>query len=107
MTWQRNNRISAAALCVVLVALASTTNRALGASAPTAPAGSIGVRLVDTGSAPSADPRARLYIVDHLAPGATVQRQIEVSNGTDATAHVLLYSAAATISGGSFLGSAG
>jgi hypothetical protein len=91
----------------VLVALSSATNGAFGATASTAPPGSIGVRLVDGSATPSSDPRARLYIVDHLAPGAVVQRQIEVSNSTTATAHVLLYSAAATIADGSFLGSAG
>ncbi len=107
MSWTRNGRASAVALCVVLVALSSATNRAFGATASTAPAGSIGVRLVDASSTGSSDPRGRLYIVDHLAPGAVVQRQIEVSNSTSAAARVLLYSAAATIADGSFLGSAG
>src|SRR5689334_5399628 len=107
MSWKRTGRASAVALCVVLVGLTSASNAALGATASKAPAGSIGVRLIDGRSTQSADPRARLYIVDHLVPGAAVQRQIEVSNSTTARAHVLLYSAAATISDGSFLGSAG
>ncbi len=105
----RNNagRVSAVALCVVLVALTAATNRAFGAAVSAAPVGSIGVRLVDSGSALAADPRARLYIVDHVAPGAVAHRQIEVSNSTAATAHVLLYSAAASIADGSFLGADG
>ena len=53
------------------------------------------------------DPRARLYIVDHLAPGTTIERRIEVLNTSDSTQRVVLYSAAATIEKGSFLGSKG
>ena len=29
------------------------------------------------------DPRARIYIVDHLAPGTVIHRRVEVSNTTD------------------------
>ncbi len=105
MACNRNGRASAVVFCILLVALLSATNRTLAAPASTAPAGSIGVRLVDGGATHSSDPRAHLYIVDHVAPGARVQREIEVSNSTTAAAHVLLYSAAATISDGSFLGS--
>ena len=70
-------------------------------------AGSIGLRLVDVPVAARDDPRARVYIVDHLAPGAVIHRRIEVSNTTPAAMHVVLYPAAATIANGSFLGSAG
>src|SRR5205085_7846534 len=107
MSWNRTGRASAVALCLVLVALRGATNMAFGATASTAPAGSIGVRLVDGNSTHSSDPRARLYIGDHLTPGAVVEREIEVANSTTTAAHVLLYSAAATIADGSFLGSAG
>ena len=69
--------------------------------------GSIGLRLADVPVAARDDPRARVYIVDHLAPGTTIHRRIEVSNTTASTVHVVLYPAAATIANGSFLGSAG
>jgi hypothetical protein len=69
--------------------------------------GSIGLRLVDVPSAEQANPRASIYIVDHLAPGTTIRRRIEVSNTTASTAHVVLYAAAATIAAGSFLGAEG
>jgi hypothetical protein len=69
--------------------------------------GSIGVRLVDVPANTSDDPRARLYIVDHLAPGTVIHRRIEVSNTTATTEHVEMYSAAATIEKGAFLGAAG
>jgi CheY-like chemotaxis protein len=69
--------------------------------------GSLGLRLVDAPVSASDDPRARIYIVDHLAPGTVIKRRIEVSNTTTASAHVMLYAAAAGIEKGSFLGAAG
>jgi hypothetical protein len=69
--------------------------------------GGIGVRLVDIPVNTHGDDRALLYIVDHLSPGTTIERRIEVSNTTDSTAHVVLYAAAATIDQDSFLGSEG
>jgi hypothetical protein len=69
--------------------------------------GSIGIRLVDVPASAGNDPRARLYIVDHLAPGTIIHRRVEVTNTTASTAHILLYAAAATIADGSFLGAAG
>jgi hypothetical protein len=72
----------------------------------TAP-GSIGLRLLDAPAAAGQDPRARSYIVDHLAPGTTIERRIEISNTTTSTAHVVLYPSAAEIVKGSFLGAVG
>jgi hypothetical protein len=69
--------------------------------------GGIGLRLVDIPVNTHGDDRALLYIVDHLAPGSTIHRRIEVSNTTDTTAHVALYAAAATIDHDAFLGSEG
>lgn len=70
------------------------------------PAG-LGLRLLDAPSGTANDPRAQLYIVDHLAPGTVIQRRVEVSNGAASSTPVVLYSAAATIAGGSFLGAPG
>jgi len=64
------------------------------------------VRLLDDPVSAGDDPRARVYIVDHLAPGAVIHRRIEVSN-TAAAAHIVVYAAAASIATGSFLGAAG
>ena len=93
------NRLSTcllAALC--LLALAA-------APASAAASGSIGLRLLD---APiNDDPRARLYITDHLAPGSVIHRRIEVSNTSMSPAGVALYPAAATIEAGSFVGAEG
>lgn len=71
-------------------------------AAPEPPQGMIGVRLVDIPTARTEDPRARTYIVDHLEPGTTIQRRIEVSNTTTASAAVSMYEAAASISQGVF-----
>lgn len=90
----------------VLVALALIAGSAAPAVASTED-GSIGLRLIDAPAATRTDPRARLYIVDHLAPGTVIHRRIEVSNSGSSAAHVVLYPAAATITKGSFLGAAG
>ena len=74
---------------------------------PAADAGGIGLRLVDIPAAAHGDPRAQLYIVDHLAPGTVIQRRVEVSNTTAKAAHVVLYAAGATIDNAAFLGAAG
>jgi hypothetical protein len=92
--------IAAVAVSVVVFVPAS------GASATPA-AGSIGIRLLDVPSGLRDDPRAHLYIIDHMSPGAVVTRRIQVSNTTADIAHIDLYSAAASIEQASFTGAAG
>jgi hypothetical protein len=73
------------------------------APVPNTEAGTIGLRLLDQPADSADDPRARIYIIDHLVPGTKIQRRIEVSTiGTPA--QLYLYPAAATITNGSFLG---
>jgi hypothetical protein len=71
-----------------------------------APAGAygngIGVQLLDVPTAARLDPRARLYIVDHLAPGAVIHRRIRVSSSSRSTERVALYPAAAAVGQGTF-----
>jgi hypothetical protein len=62
----------------------------------------IGMRLLQGPAGDLADPRAHQYIVDSLAPGTTISRQIAVSNGAALPAHVLLYPDAASIEAGAF-----
>jgi hypothetical protein len=64
----------------------------------------IGIRLVDAPVATRDNPRARVYIIDHVAPGTMVERRIEVSNDTGKPADVAVYPAAAGITKGSFVG---
>lgn len=75
------------------------------ALAQTAPG--LGVRLLEAPEARRDDPRARRYIVDHVAAGTTFSRRIEVSNGTDHAATILLYAAAATLQNGEFIPASG
>ncbi|OHV34343.1 peptidase [Pseudofrankia sp. EUN1h] len=64
--------------------------------------GSVGIRLVDVPADDVDDPRARLYIVDYLKLGAVIHRRVEVTNKSDAEAHVSIYPGAASVKNGSF-----
>jgi len=83
---------AAALLLVVAVAPASAQ----------APEGSVGIRLLEAPSDRVDDPRARLYIIDHLAPGSTISRRIEVSNGLDEQTRIELYAAGASVDESAF-----
>lgn len=78
-----------------------------GPSVPAPGSGGIGLRLLDVPATTKDDPRATLYVVDHLAPGQVVKRRVQVSNTTSAPVHIALYSAAASIKGGVFVGAEG
>jgi hypothetical protein len=93
-----------AVLVVPVAALSPTPGRATHGADAT---GSIGIRLVDAPVSARDDPRAKVYIVDHLRPGTVITRRIEVSNTTGSTARIQLYAAAASIEKSSFLGAAG
>jgi len=69
---------------------------ALTPQATTSPGG-IGIRLVALPTGPSSDPLERLYIIDRLAPGTSVSRQVRVSNSTRAIADVAVYAAGASL----------
>lgn len=90
------------ALLTVLAVLTPTTG-ANADSTPPAP-GVIGVRLLDAPVSRADDPRALIYIVDHLNPGAVIQRRIQISNTTADTTSVSIYEAAAQIDDGVFSG---
>jgi hypothetical protein len=48
------------------------------------------------------NPRARVYIIDHVPPGATIRRKVEVSDGTPYRLDIGMYAAGATITGGAW-----
>jgi hypothetical protein len=96
--------VFAASLAAMVAVPASVSSAATPRSAA---AGGIGLRLVDIPVSERDDPRAQLYIVDHLAAGTIIHRRIEVSNTTASAAHIVLYAAGATVADGSFLGAAG
>jgi hypothetical protein len=86
----------------LLLAFAAT-----GTGTARAARGGIGLRLLDVPTTAKLDPRARIYVVDHLAPGTVIHRRIEIGNTTASGARVVLYPAAARLGKGSFLGAAG
>jgi hypothetical protein len=59
--------------------------------------GRFGIRLMEAPVVHRHDPRARTGIVDHLRPGITIKRRVEVSNISSKKLHVELYAAAAGI----------
>lgn len=68
---------------------------------------SISIGLMDIPASRVKDPRARLYIVDHLKPGTTIHRRVEVRSSSPQRQHIELYAAAASIYKGVFTGSNG
>ena len=62
----------------------------------------LSIRLLDAPADRRDDPRARIYIVDHLKQGDRIQRHVELANGTDAPLTVSVYAAAAKVAGGQF-----
>jgi hypothetical protein len=106
---ERHRALTAVGLLALLCVGAAPAGAATGTPTPSAApqgSGSIGIRLVDAPAATRDDPRARVYIVDHLKPGSVIERRVEVSNTTRAAEHLMLYAAAASITRGSFLGAA-
>jgi hypothetical protein len=98
--------LAAAAFTAAVGAPVSVSTAAPAPTARAATAGSVGVQLLDVPLTAYDDPRARLYIIDHLHPGTVIHRRIEISNTTASTVHIVTYPAAATISQGAFVGAA-
>ncbi|WP_283135252.1 peptidase [Rhizohabitans arisaemae] len=85
-------------MAISLVSLTSVGARATAVPPLADPArDTIGIRLVDAPVIRRADPRAMTYIVDHLKPGTTISRRIEISNTTANSRLIQLYAAAADI----------
>ncbi|WP_198042078.1 peptidase [Kitasatospora azatica] len=69
---------------------------------PSTAEGSIGLQLLDAPRDREADPRAHMYIVDHLAPGTVIHRRLQVTNTSDVDQRVDLYAGSAEVDGGTF-----
>ncbi len=72
------------------------------AAAAQSASNNVGIRLLDAPVNRADDPRARVYIVDQLDPGASIHRRIEVANATSDRLTVQLYAAAAQVEQGEF-----
>ncbi len=62
----------------------------------------IGIRLLEAPSDRREDPRARSYIIDHVIPGKTITRRVEVSNGTSRPVSIKVYAGGAELKDGTF-----
>jgi MYXO-CTERM domain-containing protein len=87
----------------VVLGLVSAVLAPIAIAGAAEPTGSIGIRLLDAPTSRRADPRAHAYIVDHLSPGGTIQRQVAVYNETSTAARIEVYPAAAAIRSGAFV----
>jgi hypothetical protein len=65
--------------------------------------GSLGTRLLEAPVKRRDDPRARVYIVDHVKPGTTFSRRIEIRNTSPKPQLVSTYPAASRIKDGAWL----
>lgn len=61
-----------------------------------------GVRLLEIPADRADDPRAQSWVVDHVAPGAMIERRFEVINGASSEVDVDLYATLASIDGDAF-----
>jgi hypothetical protein len=89
-------------LVAALVAGVVASGTAAAAAAGPVPERSVGIRLLDAPAGRAADPRAQLYVVDHVRPGATVTRRVELANGTRRPVRLGLYAAGAEVEQGRF-----
>ncbi|MEU0885862.1 hypothetical protein ABZ345_45425 [Lentzea sp. NPDC005914] len=68
---------------------------------------SIGIRLLEMPANRADDPRAQVYIVDHLAPGAVIKRHVLITNSSPAPQHIEVFPGAAGIEDDAFNALAG
>ena len=91
----------------VIVAAGTLVPAATAAAAPpvssSPPPPGLGVKLLQGPDNRLDDPRARNYIVDHLAPGTTISRQIGYSNGNTEPLDVTFFAVSADLASGGFV----
>jgi hypothetical protein len=97
------------AATVLTVAAAALTTALAGSAEAVSkpPPGVFGIRLVDVPVDAADNPRAYRYIIDHLNPGITIHRRVQIANLTPSAARITVYPDAATIRGGYFIGDVG
>ncbi|MET8145590.1 hypothetical protein ABZU32_35260 [Sphaerisporangium sp. NPDC005288] len=80
------------AACAPIAAHAGTTT-----ADPPAPGGRIGIGVAEIPASRLDDPRARVYIDDHVNPGTTFTRALKVFNFSAKTWHITLHAGGAAI----------
>lgn len=58
--------------------------------------------MLDIPASRAQDPRAQVYIVDHLKPGTTINRRVEVLNSSGESQEIDFYSGAASVENNAF-----
>jgi hypothetical protein len=92
----------------VLLAVLLAAGFSAGATASASPpvrevkSAGLGIRLLDAPVDRKDDPRARTYIIDHLKPGTTIRRRVQISDNTNGPLHASLYVGGAQVEDGSF-----
>ncbi|MFP5218820.1 MAG: peptidase [Actinomycetes bacterium] len=94
--------VAAALLTVSLLTTATAAVASSSSSSASPRSAGLGLRLVDAPEARRDDPRAQIYIVDHIAPGTTISRRVEAINGTAGLLSPALYAGTAEIRNGTF-----
>lgn len=90
---------------VIALALLAGSLAGIGAGSPVSAStssGGIGIRLIPNGTSSPAEPLSLAYIVERMAPGSRITRQVEFSNTTAAVADIVVFPAAASIADGNF-----
>ncbi len=89
-------------LLILVVTAGALSAPAVVALAQTpAPVG-LTIRLAEAPSDRADDPRALQYVIDHVAPGAVINRKVEVTNNTGHPTKGRVYGGGATVDGGAF-----
>lgn len=87
----------------VLLAVAALTTALLPATpSGAAEDGGLSIRLVNAPTALRDDPRARIYIIDHVAAGTVLHRTVAVGDTTDQPLTASLYVGGASVAKGAF-----
>ncbi|MEU4806994.1 hypothetical protein [Actinosynnema sp. NPDC023587] len=66
------------------------------------PDNAIGIKLLDAPISRRDDPRAQVYIVDHLAPGTVITRAVQITNSSSTPRRIEIYPGAARITDNTF-----
>ncbi len=93
---------TAAAVLALICGPSTAAAEGQGQTPPPTVEGSIGLKLLDAPRDRESDPRALMYVVDHLAPGSVIHRRLLVTNTSDVSQRVDLYAGSAAVNSGAF-----
>ncbi|MEU7861380.1 hypothetical protein [Nonomuraea sp. NPDC049141] len=94
---------SIGALTLLLSAISAPALAQGGSGDPDPSRGVIGIKLLEASANRRDDPRAYLYIVDHINPGTKISRRFEIENTSGSPQHISVYPGAAEIRDHKFL----